>query len=47
MKTWFIYYQSPRGLSGMSKVDALTKDEAAAIFLWHCPGYHIDSITDI
>jgi hypothetical protein len=46
MKTWFIYYQSPRGLSGMSEVDALTKDEALAIFLQHRPGYHIDSITD-
>ena len=46
MKTWFIYYQSPRGLSGMSEVDALTKAEATDIFLRHCPGYHIELITD-
>lgn len=46
MKTWFVYYESPRGLSGMSTVDALTKDEASSIFLWHRPGYHIESITD-
>ena len=46
MKTWFIYYQSPRGLSGMSEVNALTKSEASDIFLWHYPGYHIESITD-
>jgi hypothetical protein len=46
MKTWYVYYQSPRGLSGMSEVDALTKDEALATFLWHRPGYHIELITD-
>ena len=46
MKTWFIYYQSPRGLSGMSTVDSHTKDEALSIFLRYCPEYHIESITD-
>jgi len=30
----------------MSEVAALTKEEARANFLWHCPGYHIDKITD-
>jgi hypothetical protein len=46
MKTWFVYFQSPRGLSGMSTVEASTKDEAQEIFLWHAPGYHIEKITD-
>jgi hypothetical protein len=46
MKTWFVYYQSPRGFSGMSTVEDLTKEEARAHFLWHYPGYHIEKITD-
>jgi hypothetical protein len=46
MKTWFVYYESPRGLSGMSTVDAFTKDEVSSIFLCHRPGYHIELITD-
>lgn len=45
MKTWCVYYQSPRGLSGMSIVDAYTKDEAADIFLRYCTGYYIEKIT--
>ena len=46
MKIWFVYYQSPRGLSGMSTVEASTKEKAEELFLAACPGHHIDKITD-
>jgi len=46
MKTWFVYYQSPRGFDGMSTVQASTKEQAEALFLAACPDHHIDKITD-
>jgi hypothetical protein len=46
MKTWFVYYQSPRGLSGMVTVSASSMENAEELFLAACPGHHIDKITD-
>jgi hypothetical protein len=46
MKIWYVYYQHPRGLSGMVTVDASTKEQAEELFLAARPGYHIDKITD-
>jgi hypothetical protein len=47
MTTWFVYYQSPRGFSGMVTVDASSKKQAEALFLAAFGiGHHIESITD-
>lgn len=46
MKTWFVYYQSPRGFDGMVTVNASTKEQAEAVFLAACPGHYIEKITD-
>jgi len=46
MKTWFVYYQSPRGFSGMVTVNASSKEQAETLFLAACPGHHIESIID-
>jgi hypothetical protein len=46
MKIWYVYYQSTRGLSGLSTVEASSKEKAEELFLATCPGYHIDKITD-
>lgn len=46
MKTWFVYYDSPRGLSGMVTLNASSKEQAEALFLAACPDHHIELITD-
>lgn len=46
MKTWFVYYQSPRGFDGMVTVNASTKELAEEVFLAACLDHHIYKITD-
>jgi hypothetical protein len=46
MKIWFVYYQSPRGLSGMVTLSASSKEKAEELFLAACPGHHIEMIAD-
>lgn len=46
MKIWYVYYQSPKGFSGMSTVTASTKAQAEVSFFLACPGYHIEQVLD-